>query len=1581
MTHENDFLLSSCSARLKDVNSQATIGSGILYHHPSLKDKVYVITAAHNLYLDSDSFQVPRQALTVEFWSQESGQYQAIEKAINHKLVLADADKDLGILQFEKSEVETLLKTIPQIPVVRERHNATQFVVKGFPNATAGLELATINPIWLQSMHEVEKFQLQLNENYSSWATEGFSGSGVFIHDKGHLFLFGIFARYRAEEKGKVIYCQFVHTANEILEANFLPTIPFTFYGSYGLTPIFFQQQIEIAIKNLGPRYNQKLNFRLPVSLLFNDLAKDSVFKVRLEIAFDKWLTAKDYAYGIQQPESIADIEKVFFEIKESGRAWLLAIGWDAWRMIEIVPILNMISKLNREIEDKIGSLYELQRKKEKEEPRKEIDYNYRPPFDSEINRMREIRSVNNDFLAALDAISIPLSNNPCLILQGEAGCGKSHLLGDVATERNKSGKPTLLLLGQLFKNGQTAWQNTLGQLSLSCSKEEFLTSLNAIGKQIGSRVLVLIDALNEGAGKEIWPDELAGYIQDFKNYPFVGLALTVRSTYFQIVVPKQIRDNKSSTLRTHEGFKGNEYAALRLFTEYYGLEQANFPILAPEFSNPLFLQLICQAVKDTGLTKFPQGFQGISALFSRYLKAIINNLVRRKEEYRRREHIIESAVYKMAEACFEGEYSRTIPLQEAIELFDRHFPAYRHLLDDLLLENVFIQSVIHDYKNDRDIEVVYFAYERLGDYYMADQLLKFYSMPNEVKEAFLPHNKLGQIIKEAIWSNRGVIEILSVLLPERFQLEIIEVYDWVLGKKHKELPSNIVEWLNTFLFDSLKWRTTESIDDDKLTQWLKKGIISIDDHAWFNTLMEVTAQPKHPFNSDRLHRILIKNRMPKRDAVWLPFIRYYSTSDDVGNGYPLRRLIDWAWQKDISAGIDRETARLAGQTLTWVLSTTDIALRDETTKALVNLLEEQPEALIDVLISFGKIDDYYILERLYAVAYGCSLRTSKEIALLLIAQYVYNTIFKTGQPPRHILLRDYAKNIVEYAVYRGVKVKGDLSLVRPPYPSPMPTNIPSPEEMDSFELSRDVPGFKDTDGHYHNQIKFSVMSWDFGRYTIDGAFRDFSAVSFTSEEEYKSFLKGLSRNKRNAVKLFRYFKENDALFQEKKKMLTYNKEEQLYNDIVTGSARQPEQWRRAIETLLTADEYNFFREKIEPNIETLNPDKSQSFRQFDTELIKRWIVQRVFELGYDAKLHGTYERNISNYNDQMGNKIERIGKKYQWIALFEAVAMVADNYKVKEERWSKKSKLRIYPGPWHSYLRDIDPAFTTKRKDEETDFGDNVLMPEPETQWWMDKQYNYWGMPASDWVNTIDDLPNPAAVILKKDCSENEWVYLNASIHWKEPKPLGQDPYKSARKEVWYLIQGCLVRKRDKQKTVKWLTGKNFWGRWMPESHRANSSLINRENYWSEASKENGAENWTALEGSNIKVMVTTTEAVGEMSQDKSGAHFRYDMPCKLLFEGMKLQYGKEDGTFVNSEGETVALSHYKGGILMRKDYLIHFLDENNLDIVWTILGEKNALGGGFGDHGVDYFKVINGVYTTNANTISGNLMLGNRE
>src|SRR5699024_4661483 len=125
------------------------------------------------------------------------------------------------------------------------------------------------------------------------------------------------------------------------------------------------------------------------------------------------------------------------------------------------------------------------------------------------------------------------LFNNPCLIVYGDAGIGKSHLLGDFSNKLIKDKKPSIFVLGQTLTDTKNPWTQILkAELRLDCNEDVFLGVLNTIGHAQQERVPVVIDALNEGKGRSFWKNNLAGFIEKFKKYPWVALILSVRSEY-----------------------------------------------------------------------------------------------------------------------------------------------------------------------------------------------------------------------------------------------------------------------------------------------------------------------------------------------------------------------------------------------------------------------------------------------------------------------------------------------------------------------------------------------------------------------------------------------------------------------------------------------------------------------------------------------------------------------------------------------------------------------------------------------------------------------------------------------------------------------------------------------------------------------------------------------------------------------------------------------------------------------------------------------------------------------------------------
>ena len=746
MQHANDQLLSKVTVRIFNVESHSTVGSGVMYWDEHLYNKVYILTAAHCLYEDGDEFGVPSNRVGLSIFNTSSNSYFDTICDINYSLVSKDKDVDIAVLVLDKTDLE-IVDAMPKFKVIKNRHSATKFVVKGFPEAAKGKELVCIYPKWGQSMTSVPKFQLKLEEDFTNQYTstsqvDGFSGSGVFLMLNDSIYFYGIFARFR--ESGKTIYCQYAELLNELLSNNFLPEIKFDFVGEHGLTSEFFQNHIETAVENLGPRFSEELNLRLNVNKHFHDISKNEFFKKRLLHVFDNWLTHRSCGYNETNKNLIQDELKAFENLREEGVKLVNNIQWLPGQNIDLENFKNKLFDLEKKINVKRDKMYSMQYAEKRNIKDHSANRN-ELPYSHEISRLREIVQTNDSFLNDLSEVNVELSNNPCLLIQGEAGCGKSHLLGDIATQRQRLGSPTLLLLGQLFKKEGSVWENIFKQIDIECTKTDFLKVLNDIGQETGSRVLILIDALNEGAGKALWFDELAGFIKELNKYSFIGVVLTVRSTYWNAIIPKSIQNDKNITKIVHQGFKGNEYAALRLFCEHYGLQQPNFPILAPEYTNPLFLQLVCEGVKGTNQKIFPQGFQGVNVVFNFYLQSIYDKIAHKNDEYSLRKKIVQDAVDAFAVACFENIAGRFLLLEEAVKLFDSKFPRNQHLLDDLIRENLFIQSL----QDEQSEEIIYFSYERFGDYIIANLLIKDFTTKDEVIAAGLKTGVLGKLLEK----------------------------------------------------------------------------------------------------------------------------------------------------------------------------------------------------------------------------------------------------------------------------------------------------------------------------------------------------------------------------------------------------------------------------------------------------------------------------------------------------------------------------------------------------------------------------------------------------------------------------------------------------------------------------------------------------------------------------------------------------------------------------------------------------------------------------------------------------------------
>ena len=411
----------------------------------------------------------------------------------------------------------------------------------------------------------------------------------------------------------------------------------------------------------------------------------------------------------------------------------------------------------------------------------------------------------------------------------------------------------------------------------------------------------------------------------------------------------------------------------------------------------------------------------------------------------------------------------------------------------------------------------------------------------------------------------------------------------------------------------------------------------------------------------------------------------------------------------------------------------------------------------------------------------------------------------------------------------------------------------------------------------------------------------------------------------------------------------------------------------------LSDDEYVILKNKIIPYLQTLSLSKYWQRSRFQHQPIASWILQRVFELGYDGVLHGDFDSHYKSFGRE-DSKIERIGKKYQWIAFHEAMARIADNYYLKDHN----EKVIYYEGAFEPHLRNIDPSLTVKywgAKEE----NENV---EFQPKWWSNQNYNEWHI--DNWDKSPDDLPNPECIV--KDENNEEWIVLLNFPEWTSPEEVGKNRYEHRYKRIWYHLKCYIIRQKEAEKTVDWLKNQNFMNHWMPQE-RNRYEMFSREYYWSPAYRyfdkeyySGGKKKWQQFRNSSFKGIVTAEEfsaGGGEYTVQKS---IRFHKPSKYIFEAMNLKFGKKDGEFVNEKGEVICFdpsvqTPSKSLLLIKKKPFLELLNKKKFTLCWTVLGEKIQKNSDSGHR--DYnISVINGAYLLNKNgDIEGGFMMKNRD
>lgn len=1242
--------------------------------------------------------------------------------------------------------------------------------------------------------------------------------------------------------------------------------LTYFFFNKEEFTAEWFYEQTEESIFELGNRYTSELNVKLEVSKIFSGIARDEKFEDQIKTVFDDV-----FIKGNKIVTHEENLKNEVAELRQKLEILYQLFTNCEFRGVDNLPYFEFETLLNSiEVVAENLKKYYIKIEQELWNKDKKREYSYYQKYGSKIHNLDKFSSSLINAGSFISGYTAQLSNKPVLLLDGEAGIGKSHLIADIVRTRSTEGKFSILLLGQHFVSDEAPWTQILKRLGIKCTLDEFLGALNSKAEGMGSRLILFVDAMNEGRGKYFWGDNVKSFIKKITKYKWLGLVLSVRSSYKRLIFPPDDWPTNSIVQYTHYGFREIEYEATKLFFSAYKIQLPSVPLLHPEFQNPLFLKLFCDGLNKAGYLKIPDGLQGITSITDFFITSI-NLKVSKPErlEYSSSINIAKKAINVLIAEKIDKKL-RYIPYESAYILVEKILTTYsakRGLLDELISEGLFSKNLFWKSNNNYE-EGVYLAYERFEDYLTASFLLE---KTKNIESAFKKGGELFYIVEDirACSLNKGLIEAFSVQLPERTGKEL---YEYVSHLK------NSIPVIESFV-QSLIWRKIDTISD-KLIDYVNACVLPYEEtyNLFLDTILSVTAVPNHYFNAYSLHRKLMDLSLADRDAEWTIFLKdqYY---DDTA----IKRLIDWGWSDESKEHISDESIKLVSIALAWFHTSTNRKLRDSATKALVCLLENRINVLIEVLKVFEAVNDPYIYERLFAVAFGCAVRTKQIDFLPDLSLYIFVRIFDhDGEIYPHILLRDYARGVIEYTLKLGYALDVDANKIRPPYKSSFPKHFPTNEEIDkTFKFDYNSEGFKDY--YWAQNSILSSMVTEYGRGIA--SYGDFGRYVFQ---------RGL------------------------------------------------EAWK------------------------------------LDENALSNLAVKWIFEnYGYDVEIHGEFDRKIGSGRGRDTYPHERIGKKYQWLSFYEILARVSDNFPKYAEWGYGKEIGEQYEGPWSPYIRDIDPTITIKV----TGKNNEEKLPD---YWWVRENYSHWDLQHKEWIKQTDDFPLMESLINVVAPDGTEWLVLKGYPEWEQPKPLGFEKYDVPHKRLWIHINSCFVNKKDFGKLLKWAKEQSSMGRWIPEHHER-YQVFSGEYYWSAAyryfEKEYyGGVQWEYVRGDfhnkKIALVMRTCEGYHWEEEFDQSKDFPLHIlkPCADLFEKMDMVYSEREGEFLDRNGKLICFDpsvHHnsEGFLLIKKESLLQYLRQNNLEIIWTILGEKNTVGA-WTRHG-DEFKgrqEINGLYYLNS-------------
>lgn len=866
-------------------------------------------------------------------------------------------------------------------------------------------------------------------------------------------------------------------------------TIRSLFFGVDNISKEWFKTNLIKSLNELSPRYDKTgVHIGTKEEMYIHSLYRDS-------FVFDELKKIKETSI-----EELRTLYSVDNEIKNEIFKIIQNIHIPQKEGLE--EVLEWFTKFESVRKKLDGNIEDLSNQIESIKDSKNSEKNELSNLNYKRHECYKLCSIIDNFKMDDNPYTKYVKEN-VLIVEGEAGTGKSHLLGYVAdVNQNNPSTQTILLLGHKFIFEETPAEQIVKMLGINTDFTSFMQALEAKGELDGTDYVIMIDAINECDKYDIWKCYLNDLVDVVERKKHIKLLLSIRSTYkneiFNDYIKNKLENNEIPCIKT-SGFRHNLDEAIPVFFEFYRIPLSSSNFFNYELENPLFLKVYCETYNQLSFES-----NNLYSMFSEYM-------IGHEKNIKKNNKIDEDIIYSKEIVKRVGKYffeNRTYKISyfDIIKICN-DLPDSKIVLDGFIRAKIFIK--IHS----DDQLFLYMNYQRFADYSVALYLFQNYSNYDELNKFLSEEFNIIKSNKINAYNAFGYITALSVIQSEYFDSNFSKICN--LLENSIFLNTFIDEYLNAFLL-----RANCDINKNNYVTYILPVLNKYNIAKHFELLVSLSLRDCE-LNSLYLCNYLDKLSLNVRDYLWTIFI-----NDGYEPGNIIYNLVNFAFKHNLSKFKTSDLQNyilLLGQ----FLSSTDRELRDKASKAITLILISKNELFIPTLDAFLHSNDPYIVSRIMGCCYGAVINIEIENSNIRmfedIANYIFNNVFNVDLVYEDILFRDYSFNIIDSLRRRGIILNFEFDKCKPPYNTK--SIIPDILEqtlIDLYNPTIEKSGLR--------TIKFSMMPelsiegfgsgyGDFGRYTFDSALSYFSG--FDKKKVFKFAFFYLMNNLKYNEKLF----------------------------------------------------------------------------------------------------------------------------------------------------------------------------------------------------------------------------------------------------------------------------------------------------------------------------------------------------------------------------------------------------------------------------------------------------------------------------